>query len=393
MNTVRIENGSAQDIFAGIKTEWQHLFAAADVSPFLSWEWMSVWFASFGENKTPFILKTYRDDNLIGILPMFREEKRFFGIKSDRLALMGEGPGGADHLDVIARPEDKADAIMLIFEYLNKEFTGDKFQFDNLSNGSLTPGLLRKLGGQPDLKLGRTSENVSDVCPQINLSEGWNAVLATSKRKENFKRKLKKLEKMPGFEFRSVTSPDQTGEAFERFLHLHNKRWEKAGGSELSGHPRLAAFQRRLIPELASAGLVRFDELWLGGECLGSVYGLDDGRAFYYYNAGYDLEFAHLSVGLALLGLSIQSAVGRGNLMYDFLRGDETYKSDWANRRTELVNLSFSRNTLPVIVQERICGALNCLRVAAKNALPSVIAESVGNWRRSKKRTFQLSER
>jgi len=393
MNSVNIENGSATEVFARIKKEWHRLFAVADVSPFSSWEWMSVWFANFGENKTPFILKAYRGDKLIGILPMFREKKTFIGTKSDRLALMGEGPGGADYLDVISRPEDKGDAVAAIFEYLSREFTGDKFQFDALSNSSITTGLLRDLGVQPGLRLGRVSESVIAVCPQIDISKGWAPVLAKSKRKDNFKRKLKKLEKMPGFEFRSVTAADETEAAFERFLHLHNKRWEKAGGSELTGHSRLVAFQRRLVPELGSAGLIRFDELWLDGECLGSIYGLDNGSVFYYFNAGFALEFSHLSVGLVLLGLSIQNAVGRGNLMYDFLRGDETYKFEWANQHTELVSLNFSRNTLPVIAKDGLLRALMGLKDAAKYALPTSVVESLGNWRRSKRRSFQLSER
>ncbi|MDQ3799953.1 MAG: GNAT family N-acetyltransferase, partial [Acidobacteriota bacterium] len=228
------------------------------------------------------------------------------------------------------------------------------------------------------------------ICPQVDLAGGWEAVLKNSKRGSNFKRRLKQLEKMPGFEFRSVTSPEEAAEAFERFYRLHEKRWLKDGGSELSGHPRLVSFQRDLVAALAEAGLLRFDELWVEGECRSSVYGLDDGRAFYYYNSGYDLEWANYSVGLVLIGLSIKSAIGRGCTLYDFLRGDETYKFDWASHQAELVTLSLSRLTPSAIAHEGMSRAWLSLRNFSKSALPSGLAETLKNRRRAWKRNHEL---
>jgi CelD/BcsL family acetyltransferase involved in cellulose biosynthesis len=218
-------------------------------------------------------------------------------------------------------------------------------------------------------------------------------VLAGSKRADNFRRKLKKLEKMPGFEFRSVTSPEETPAAFRRFARLHEKRWEQDGGSELTGHARLMDFQRRLMPGLSRASLIRFDELWIDGECRSSVYGLDNGHTFYYYNSGYDLDYSHLSVGLVLLGLSVKHAIGRGALDYDFLRGDETYKFDWATHSTDLVSLTFSRNTLPAIAHEMIGKAWSKTRDLAKSALPGTAGDALANLRRAWRRKHQFSDR
>ncbi|MGB5015460.1 MAG: GNAT family N-acetyltransferase, partial [Pyrinomonadaceae bacterium] len=153
------------------------------------------------------------------------------------------------------------------------------------------------------------------------------------------------------------------------------------------------SFQRRVVAELSAAGMIRFDELWLGGECRGSIYGLDDGTTFYYYNSGYDLEFSNLSVGLVLLGLSVQNAVERGVTLYDFLRGDETYKSDWANRRVELINFRISRPTAPVLAGEVFGSGISKLKAAAKAAIPQTVAEPLANWRRSWSRNYQLSQR
>ncbi len=393
MNRFVIQEGSSSDVFAAVEQQWREIYAASDCSPFSSWEWMSTWFRHFGDDRSPVILSVYRGGDLIAILPLFRERKRFAGMRINRLGMMGEGVGGADHLDVISRPEDRIDAIESILEYLNNSETCETISFENLDGGSVTLKALKKHAKQMDLRYSRSLESVVAVCPQIDLTAGWDTVLRESRRKDNFRRKLKKLAKMPGFEFRSVTSPSETGPAFDRFLHLHEERWATSGGSELSGHPRLISFQRQIVDELSAAGMIRFDELWLDGECRSSIYGLDNGRTFYYYNSGYDLDFSNLSVGLVLLGLSVQAAVERGATLYDLLRGDETYKSDWANGRTDLVNMRMSLATPAVIIHETIGDGLEKIRAAVKSALPPALTEPIANWRRSWSRNHQLSGR
>ncbi|MBK7931947.1 MAG: GNAT family N-acetyltransferase [Acidobacteria bacterium] len=390
---IEIQLGTAAEAFAGIKDDWQALFAVSEGAPFLSWEWMSVWFDQFGEDREPVILKAYRGETLAAILPMFRETKRFAGMSLQKLALMGEGIGGADHLDVISRPCDKSQVLDAILAYLNEHERCETISFEALDQSSATLNVLKQRAATSGIRHSRVSENVASVCPQIDLAAGWEAVLKAGKRSDNFKRKLKKIGRESGFEFRSVTSPTETDAAFVRFLRLHEKRWENAGGSELSGHPRLISFQRRVVAELSAAGMIRFDELWLGGECRGSIYGLDDGTTFYYYNSGYDLEFSNLSVGLVLLGLSVQNAVERGVTLYDFLRGDETYKSDWANRRVELINFRISRPTAAVFAGEVVGGGISKLKAAAKAAIPQMVAEPLANWQRSWSRNYQLSQR
>jgi CelD/BcsL family acetyltransferase involved in cellulose biosynthesis len=388
MIRVFIQNGSASEVFAGIAAEWRQLFAAAGCSPFLSWEWQSAWFESFGDRKTPLILKAYRGEKLIGILPLYMEKRKVIGMPFNRLAFIGTGVGGADYLDIIGLPQNRSEIMSAMLEFLQTEGSFDSIRLESIIDVSETARYLRNVVPE---RL-RISESVGAACPRIDLTAGWTAVLEHSKRAANFKRRFKKLKKMPGFEFRSITTPAEIGEAFERFLRLHENRWANEGGSELTGHPRLVSFQRRLVPALAEAGLVRFDELWIEGECRSSAYGLDDGRSFYYYNSGFDREFSHLSVGLVLLGLSVKHAIERGNSYYDFLRGDETYKFDWANCQTNLVTISVNRHTFPVIASDGIGRGWATLRNVTRSVLPSRTIETLSAWQRTRKRNYQLSD-
>lgn len=335
--SIEIVKGSAA--IEAMRDEWKNLFAESDPSPFLTWEWLTAWYRFFGDGSTPFILKAYRGGSLIGILPLRRIVNRILGIASTRLALLGDEHGGADYLDVIASTDNR-DRVADAFadHLLNVETGADAIIFKNLSASSP----LRKSLQAAD----QYFERKGFICPQINLNGGWPAVLANCRRTSNFKRRLKQLERLPGFEFRSVTRADLIPGAFQRFIELHNSRWSPNGGSDLSGGPRLLSFHKEVIDQMAGTGLLRFDELWVKEYCVASAYAFDNGRTFFYFNAGYDPAWASHSVGLVLTGLSIRAACERGNETYDFMRGDEAYKFDWANRIETTIKACFVRRTL-----------------------------------------------
>jgi len=323
---------------------------------------------------------------------MIFEKRRNLGMGFRRLSFMGDGFGGADHLDVVARDTDAAEALSAILEYVDRTYGCDLIAFDNLAAASKVAAASGAFCRQGGNRFTRFSTSTGGLCPHIKMDRGWNTILAESKRGDNFRRKLKKLERLEGFEFRSVTG-GETSAAFERFLSLHNARWQERGGSEMTGHPRLVQFQRNVVERLSRAGLVRFDELWVQGKCVGSVYGLDDAKVFYYYNAGYDAEYSNLSVGLVLLGLSVKSAADRGIALYDFLRGDEGYKFDWANGSREIVNIKISDDRFAMVADEVIGGGLAKIRGVVKAIMPSAAVETVANLRRSVSRNYQMSNR
>ena len=392
MSKITVKKVEGENVFESLREEWQKLFAESESSPFLSFEWLSSWYKWFGANRNLFVLTAYRDNRLIGLLPLCTQEKKTLGMTVTRLGFIGEEVGGADYLDCIARTEDKIEIIPVFFDFLKNETSFDLISLENLSGDSEISKYLQKTNKTKTKNTFRYKNLKTSVCPKIDLNDGWESVLKKSKRASNFKRRLKQLEKMPGFEFRSVTSPDEINEAFERFFALHEKRWKKDGGSELSGHPKLISFQRDLVFEMSQTGLLRFDEVWVEGECRSSVYALDDGKTFYYYNSGYDLEWGQMSVGLVLIGLSVKSAIERGNSTYDFLRGEETYKFDWANKQTDLVTVNLSRNTLPALVYEGLNQATINLKKLSKSILPENLSQPLKNWRREWKRNYQLSD-
>ena len=133
---------------------------------------------------------------------------------------------------------------------------------------------------------------------------------------------------------------------------------------------------------MAAAGVLRFDELWANGECVASIYGLDNGSTFYYFNAGYDPDWSSMSVGLVLTGLSIRAACDRGRSRYDFLRGEEAYKLDWATHTETLADVLLVRNSIAGKAIAARAGLDQRLRGISHAILPTVVKDWLREWRR-----------
>jgi CelD/BcsL family acetyltransferase involved in cellulose biosynthesis len=118
-------------------------------------------------------------------------------------------------------------------------------------------------------------------------------------------------------------------------LRLHRLRWQAEGGS-YGIPPGAEAFHLAVAPLLAARGWLRLYRLFVGeAGAVAAVYGLELGRRFYYYQSGYNPAWSARSPGLVLVGRTVEDAYARGLVDYDFLRGEEAYKLDWAADRRE----------------------------------------------------------
>jgi len=386
MSNLTVEEMHGAEALDALRAEWQALFSQSGAPPFLAWEWIASWRQCLNPGREPYLLCARDGGKLVGLLPLGLEERPLMGlpVKTRRVSLLGEGFGAADYLDVLALPEYAQEAASAILDHLARRVSFDILELDGLAADSPNlPLLAQRFGEETNFHYRLTPRF---VCPQVELDGDWAAILKRSRRADNFRRRLRQLRARNGFEYRVITRPAESEAAFERFLKLHEAGWIERGGSDVTGHEFLRLFQRNVVARLAEAGLVRFDELWVEGACRASIYGLDDGRRFYYYNSGYDAAWKNASPGLVLLGLSIEDAIRRGIERYDFLRGIETYKFDWANTTRGTVSVLVARRSLPAMLFVAREQAQLAVRAFAKALLPERAAELMRRWDRSRRR-------
>ncbi len=332
------------EALASLRAGWQALFARAQgASAFLAWEWISAWHGRLGEGITPRIFCARSGDHLVGLLPLGEEGHRVLGRRVRLLSFLGERFVGGDYLDVLAEPGAEYDAAVAIFEHLARDQSFDALRLDGIAGDSLSLPLLTSRFGED--KAYEQSLLPYEVCPYRVLRGGGQAVIEASRRPHEFRRKLRQLAALPGFATAVVTEPDQVPAALERFFMLHERRWAGQGGSDAMARPSVKAFHGDAVAKLAITGAVRFEEIWVDQQCVASLYGIDRQERFFFYQCGYDPDWARRSVGFVRLGLSLADAADRGVKVYDFLRGSEAYKFDWADGVRSTLSVRITRRS------------------------------------------------
>jgi len=93
--------------------------------------------------------------------------------------------------------------------------------------------------------------------------------------------------------------------------------------------PLLTRLLRAAAPRLAAEGLLSPHCIRLDGETIAVLLALQGRASACYFLSGFDPAHARLSPGTVLIGTGIATAAGEGAVTFDFLRGDEPYKTRW----------------------------------------------------------------
>jgi CelD/BcsL family acetyltransferase involved in cellulose biosynthesis len=323
-----------EDLFA-LRDSWNALLKGSTSDcVFLTHEWLSSWWKHLAEGRRLSIVVACDGGTLAGILPLAERPAQYARMMPRVLEFIGSGVIGSDYLDAIIAPGREQEVSEAFGRYF--ESRGLMLQFSQLRMGRCAVSHLAKLLSRSGWTIVETKLN---VCPHINLAdmtwEGFLQQLGPNIRK-NLNRYLRIIPKTFDMRVECAQSPDEGGSALEHVMELHRKRWGTSGVSEAFQTPAVVEFHREFVRLAAEQGWLRILLLWLNGQPAASLYGLRYGPTFYFYQSGFDPEFSKHSVGVATMGLSIQSAINEGALEYDFLHGDEEYKFHWASATRDL---------------------------------------------------------
>ncbi len=326
--------------FAALRSEWDRLCEASDAEPFLRWEWLYCWWRRIAPESTPRIL-ALRDwrGTLTGLLPLYERIERVAGLPVRRWGYLGDEWVGSDYMGALAPRALRPHVEALFAEHLAaRHHRIDLLELlDGPERSRLHDLVLEAFAPQA---LASEREARFD-CPVVSLDGTFDAYLRAVGRRDNLLRRRKWLQAQPGYAIEVCREPKVVERALEDFFRLHARRWESDGGSQGIAGRDVHAFHRDVATLLAESGRLRLYTLRLGEQPLASVYGVVDGGSFYYYQSGYDPDWARRSVGLVLLGRTIEDAFEAKLERFDFLRGSEPYKFEWSNsvRRTELLRI------------------------------------------------------
>jgi CelD/BcsL family acetyltransferase involved in cellulose biosynthesis len=319
------------DVFVRLQSEWNDLLhrSVAD-RVFSTWEWQSTWWDVYHPGKLWVI--ECRDDvgRLLGLAPWFIDVHPDLGRVVRSIGCVEV----TDYLDLIV-DSDYVDAVLEFFaEYL----AGNRSEFDmvdlcNLPEVSpsyvLFPLLLAKFGF--DVKV-----SVQEVCPVINLPSTWDEYLdmLDKKQRHEIRRKLRRVEAASErVDWYVVDSSHDVMDEANRFLSL--MATSQSQKADFLRDVQNVDFFKRIVTIAHDRRWLQMSFLTVGGEAVAAYLNFLYGSSVLVYNSGLLPErYGHLSPGIVLLAYNVRWAIGAGYRVFDFLRGNESYKYRMGARDT-----------------------------------------------------------
>jgi CelD/BcsL family acetyltransferase involved in cellulose biosynthesis len=189
---------------------------------------------------------------------------------------------------------------------------GHRLSLDSLPEASAT----RLASGLRDA--GVEAIAVPDVAVTVlEMTPGLEYLSTLEKRQRHeVRRKRRRYEDQMG----PVTVATNRDGAFDRFVELHRSSPGRKG--------RFMVDKReQFFLALHSQPGWRVDEMIKNGKAVASLFAFSDGNTYYLYNSAYDSDLAEVSPGIVMLTHTIEQLATEGFTRFDFLKGDEEYKT------------------------------------------------------------------
>lgn len=322
-----------------LEPEWNQLLQSASSNTvFLTWEWIATWWRVYGKSATLNVLVARDGGALVGIAPLKRITVRLFGQEFDRIEFIGSGSDVTpEYLDVIVRRGYEAVVATAFAETLAAEPRPHVLDLRPLRPDSVAVTQLENR-----LTNGGRSRRVPDaVCPVLDLPESTEVFLKG--RSRNYKKKIGEYQRRCRRELAATVRMSASHEDVRRDMDtlamLHRKRWGTKTRSFVSDE--YLQFHQDLAKQALDRGWIRLFSLESRSRTVAMLYCFAYEGHYYYYQGGWDPDFVRNRVGLVLMHQAIQQAIADGACVFDFLRGEESYKERWANRR--LTNFRYTR--------------------------------------------------
>ncbi len=363
--------------FTALEKNWDALLGRSGIpSPFLTWSWVHTWWREYG-SKSPqnelAILLIKQEDRLVGIIPGYVQTSTAYLRKTRVFQFLGSEYESSDYLEPIVDPQLEPNELAAAFRYLSEKKSVDIFTFVNvLENRPFviqTGKLFNNLNSRPIIKHHR-------VCPYITINRSWDEYLqALSKNmRYNIRRRTRKLEKEFHPEFDWLQNDAEIEDTINELFRLHSDRFESKSRKSIFVAEKRQGFHQQIAREFNARDILRLFRLKINGKAVALLYCYEYGNQLFYFQAGMDPAWESYSPGLVLMAKVIQYAHDKGLVLFDFMRGDESYKFKWTQQVRNMVVID-----LPVTAAGKTAIRVRELGLTMKNAVKTLLPEKTWN--------------
>lgn len=302
-----------------LASEWAELVAATPgATVFHTPRFLGCWVRQLGAGVAPRVHTFRRSGRLVGVVA----EQLTSAADGAVLRFLG-GTEVTDYQGPVAADDDCEEVTAAWIRTLVRDGTWNRALLGGLAEDTCWHELIARHAKDAGLQV--AAEGVDDVCPRIDLSGGYEAYLEglASRQRSEKRRKARKLARELGPAELTEVPPQQTGPALDTFLEMA----AGAGGDKgrFFVDARMRGFFEELVDALGGDRTLRLHVLEVAGLPAAMSLSFVSGGEWGLYNTVFDQTLADHAPGLVLVGELIRLAAEEVDV-FDFLRGDESYK-------------------------------------------------------------------
>lgn len=320
--------------------------ASPRVEIFQTLAWARASWRARGAGRRLASVAVFRGAEPVGLLPL--------AARHDTLAFLGAP--GADYADLLGPPAGAAAALEAAFEAL-LAWRGIAWHRLVLRNVPADGNLARARAALPPRLRARTLRTGTTPCPTLALGPDREAQLEALAAKESLRRHEAKLRRRGEVVFRHLETRAEIRAALPDFFLQHERRRAVTGSASQFHSPVERAFYEALVEELDPAGELRFAVLEVAGRPAAYHFGFEYARKLVWYKPTFDVDLWDEGPGEVLLRHLLLYCRGAAVNEFDFTVGGEAFKSRFANRVRENLDLVFERSAARALGRRLVLGA------------------------------------
>src|SRR5258708_7045899 len=126
---------------------------------------------------------------------------------------------------------------------------------------------------------------------------------------------------------------------------LHEKRAEEKKIQTSLASAEIKHFHLELSRLFLRENILNFQFLYHGNTAISALYAFNYKNKVYFFQSGMDPEWGKCSAGSVLINLAVEQAFEGGLDEFDFLKGEERYKTLWATAVRQELEVSLYNQT------------------------------------------------
>jgi CelD/BcsL family acetyltransferase involved in cellulose biosynthesis len=316
--------------FERLGDEWNILLQqSSSNSIFLTWEWITAWWKSYGVGKALWILKICKDGELVGLVPFYREHLWRLGTVGYRgVRFIGDGSADSDYLDIISKRGEEHFVVNSIVRHLvaHREQWDVLFFSEVPETSAHLPWLRKSLKEK-----GYYWDETKNPCSQVALPSNWNEYVSSLKPRMRTKLRslTSRLEKEFNLRFECCDVAGELEQKLESLFDLHNQRWRRDGREGVFVSMAKQRFYREISRLCFSRGWLRLYTLATETQYLAHQFCFEYQNKMFLLQEGFDPEWTQHGIGNVLRAYVFRDCINRNLTGYDFLGGVTAHKLSW----------------------------------------------------------------